>query len=843
MHRSFVSIILLSALALFTSAAVHAEAPGFPRTVIFATNSVFLEQGSEVVSGHVIVNDASPGPTLASQKELTVGLNVTTPAGFDLKADSIRVRQSAVVGGAVYCNDLDDGSGNVTCEPLSPLPVFTTLPAFSTGPSDGPDVFVGQAEILDLGPGTYGLLDVRSGGIVRFSGGEYNLREIDTGTSVTLIFLAPSTIHVAEKLRVEQGSFVGPDPVSGLLASDVVFYVAGINGGNGNLGATPKAAHLGLHCTVLANFYVPNGTLWLRQGTAATGAFLARDVDVGLGVLVTLESAFNQPPAAADDSATVVRSGTVSLLDGGAASVLANDTDPESGSLTASLLTGPANASSFVLHPDGTFSYTHNGGEATSDGFVYQACDDGVPSSCDSAAVAITILQEAPTTFADPQSVATAVDTPVVITLTGEAAEEDLPLTFTIVADPAHGFVTKPPTTESPTSARTTYVPEEGFTGTDSFTFQVEDAQGVTATAVVTVTVSDESGSADVEAVNLSVSTDQETPVNVTLRGSTTLEETLAFAIATPPVHGTLGPLSPVAGDPNAQLVTYTPATGFSGTDSFTYEVCVSSGCATGTVTITVRPTAVVVTVTKAGDGSGQVSSQPAGIDCGIVCSAGFGGESPITLFAVADEGSVFSGWSGDADCLDGQLTPDADKSCTATFALETPPDGDVLVTVGIAGTGNGRVVSDPAGIDCGSVCQATFPSFQRILLNAIADPGSRFVAWSGSGDCLDGELAASTDVTCVAVFDLVPTDTATLTVTLAGNGGGSVSSNPAAIQCPGTCEASFASGTLVRLFARADDSSFFDSWSGDCVADEEFPFVATVTVDAAKTCTATFLQ
>lgn len=38
------------------------------------------------------------------------------------------------------------------------------------------------------------------------------------------------------------------------------------------------------------------------------------------------------------------------------------------------------------------------------------------------------------------------------------------------------------------------------------------------------------------------------------------------------------------------------------------------------------------------------------------------------TLTAIPDASSAFAGWSGDADCLDGIVTMDANKSCTATF-------------------------------------------------------------------------------------------------------------------------------------------------------------------------------
>jgi hypothetical protein len=842
MGRSVRLIVLLSLVAplLLAGAASARIDAGLSQAVVFATNSAQLEQNSRIVSGDVVVNDASPGPTLVSGKELTVGLGVDVPAGSTLKADSLWVKSSADVQGAVFCNDLQDGSGSVVCSPLA-LPVFENLAPFFTGPADGPDVEVAPNQMIDLAPGTHGVLTVRQGGIVRFTGGVYNLREIDAGLATTLVFLAPSEVRVAGRFSADQGSFVGPDPASAVTASEVVFYVAGINGGSGNLGATPKAAKIGIGSTVGANFYVPNGTLWLRQNTVAAGAFLGRDVDVGIGVELTLASAFfNKPPVAADDGATVNRGRTVSLLDGGAASVLANDSDPDSTELTASLVSGPAHAAAFTLNPNGTFSYTHDDGTDESDAFVYQVCDDGEPVLCDTATVAITILQTFATT-ADPQTVETAVDTSVVIILTGDAEDSRLPLTFTILAGPSNGSLT-PLTTLSPTSAGTTYSPDEGFTGTDAFTFQVEDAAGGTATAVVSIVVSSETGGEVVQAVNLAVTTDEGTPLEIALRGTTTLEETVAIAIATSPAHGTLGPLSPDPGDPNAQLVTYTPDAGFSGADSFTFDACVSAGCATGTISITVRPASLVVTITKLGTGGGTVSSVPAGIDCGLVCSAGFGSIETIFLFAAADEGSVFAGWSGDADCADGELTPDGDKSCTATFNLFTPPAGDVLVSVSVAGTGNGRVLSDPEGIDCGSVCSAAFPALQRVELIPVADPGSEFAGWSGGADCLDGLLDGTGDVSCVATFNLLPAVTFTLTVNLGGTGGGTVASSPIGISCPGTCEAAFLPGTEVTLSARADDDgSVFAGWVGACTVDPIFPFRATVTLDGDKVCGAVF--
>ncbi len=53
------------------------------------------------------------------------------------------------------------------------------------------------------------------------------------------------------------------------------------------------------------------------------------------------------------------------------------------------------------------------------------------------------------------------------------------------------------------------------------------------------------------------------------------------------------------------------------------------------------------LSVSKTGSGSGTVSSAPAGITCGVSCEALFEEGTAITLTAVADSGSEFTGWSG----------------------------------------------------------------------------------------------------------------------------------------------------------------------------------------------------
>jgi phospholipase C len=81
------------------------------------------------------------------------------------------------------------------------------------------------------------------------------------------------------------------------------------------------------------------------------------------------------------------------------------------------------------------------------------------------------------------------------------------------------------------------------------------------------------------------------------------------------------------------------------------------------------------------------------------------------------------------------------------------------------------------------------------------------------------------------------PTTTYALTLQLAGNATGTVTSTPAGISCPSTCGASFNSGTSVKLTAVAAKGDFFAGWSGACKGTG----TCTLAMNASKTATATF--
>jgi len=146
-----------------------------------------------------------------------------------------------------------------------------------------------------LDAGQYGLLKVRLGSTVTFTGGVYHFDEWDVRDNVNLYFAEPTEIRVAGKLATGNGTYSGPAPGAvDLDARDIVIYVNGINGSNGGVHALVKAAKFGLNNTLITNVYVPNGTCLIREGSAATGAFLGRWVIIGYHVTVDYMSVWSK---------------------------------------------------------------------------------------------------------------------------------------------------------------------------------------------------------------------------------------------------------------------------------------------------------------------------------------------------------------------------------------------------------------------------------------------------------------------------------------------------------------------------------------------------------------------
>ena len=139
-----------------------------------------------------------------------------------------------------------------------------------------------------------------------------------------------------------------------------------------------------------------------------------------------------------------------------------------------------------------------------------------------------------------------------------------------IASQPTHG-------TTSLNGNAVTYTPATGYSGADSFTYTATGPGGTSPAATVSITVTPPAAPSAARRV---VSVPFETTTAIDLSSSITGPFT-SIAIASLPSHG----LASV----NGNVVTYTPAIGYSGPDAFTYTATGSGGTSPpATVSITV---------------------------------------------------------------------------------------------------------------------------------------------------------------------------------------------------------------------------------------------------------------
>lgn len=278
---------------------------------------------------------------------------------------------------------------------------------------------------------------------------------------------------------------------------------------NGNLTYTPAAG--------------ANGTSTFSVAVQDSGGTTDGGVDISTSQSFTITvNAVNDPPVANPDSATVAEGGTVTVLASTATSVLANDTDPDTAdilSATTAPVSGPTNGS-LTLNANGTFSYTHNGGETTSDSFVYQVCDNGSPSLCANALVSITItpVNDGPTANADSATVnegdtVTALTTPLAATsVRDNDTDADnlltaLTVTTTPVTPPANGTLTLN------ADGTFSYTHNGSETATDSFVYEICDPQPLCSTATVNIAITAANDAPVIDLPGAGVTYDTVTPV------------------------------------------------------------------------------------------------------------------------------------------------------------------------------------------------------------------------------------------------------------------------------------------------------------------------------------------
>jgi hypothetical protein len=278
------------------------------------------------------------------------------------------------------------------------------------------------------------------------------------------------------------------------------------------------------------------------------------------------------------DDAPVATGGSIATDEDTPVGFQLGGTDVEGDALTFTVDTAPP-ASAGALSCDAAGACTFDPTPDTNgDVPIGYTVSDGSLSSSAVFTVVVDPINDPPA--ATDQAVATSEDTAVSITLVATDTEGDA-LTYS-AGSAAHGSV-------ACTDASCVYTPASNYNGSDSFTFTADDGTSPSNTATVALTVTSVNDAP--QALDIAKTTDEDTPVTILLMATDVDGDAITYTIDTPPAHGTV--TNPGAG----MAVTYTPATDFGGTDSFTYRATDPSGAyTTGTVSLVVDEVPLIAT-------------------------------------------------------------------------------------------------------------------------------------------------------------------------------------------------------------------------------------------------------
>jgi hypothetical protein len=296
--------------------------------------------------------------------------------------------------------------------------------------------------------------------------------------------------------------------------------------------------------------------------------------EVGFNVRKTDKE--NYAPEARDDVAILIPEDDEVEID-----VLDNDVDEDSDELSIISVTQPPEGQGTVEIVNGRIVYTRGDDDSVEEVTFTYTISDG-RGGTDTATVTVEVQTEEnnPPDALDDEA-ETPQGTPVTIdVLANDSDPEGTELTIIDVEQPAEGTV-------EIVNNQLVYTPADGQAPGDvTFFYHVQDEDGEEATAQVTVTVTEGSSeNNDPDAVNDDRTTEVNTPIEINVLGNDTDpdDDTLTVISTTNGLNGTV--------EINADgTVTYTPETGFIGSDTFTYTISDGNGGEdTATVTVWVE--------------------------------------------------------------------------------------------------------------------------------------------------------------------------------------------------------------------------------------------------------------
>lgn len=318
--------------------------------------------------------------------------------------------------------------------------------------------------------------------------------------------------------------------------------------------------------------YVPTGN-WNGVDTFTYKVADGKGGEAVAVATVTVTAVNDAPTANTPSAVTVAEDSSVGGVVSGA--------DVDGNALTYAVATAPTHGS-VVFNVNGSYVYTPAANYNGTDTFTFTVTDGLAVSAPMTVSITVSAVNDAPIAGAvtavgaeDATSIAV---TPVASDIDGDT------LSYSVLTGAANGTVTF-----NATTGKFDYVPNANWNGTDTFTYQVSDGHGGTATATATVTVSAVNDAPS--ASNTAVSGNEDTAISGQIVATDIDNATLSYAQGTAPANGT------VTINASTGAFVYTPATNFSGSDSFTVVVSDAGGLtSTATVTVTVREVAEMLT-------------------------------------------------------------------------------------------------------------------------------------------------------------------------------------------------------------------------------------------------------
>ncbi|RYD68314.1 MAG: tandem-95 repeat protein, partial [Sphingomonadales bacterium] len=316
----------------------------------------------------------------------------------------------------------------------------------------------------------------------------------------------------------------------------------------------------------------------------------------------------NDGPTAAADVASATEDGAVVT-----GSVAANDSDADAGAVLTYALNAPV--AGLTLNADGSYSFDPANGayQALAAGATqavvanYTATDQFGATATSTLTVTVTGSNDAPVAVADTAAVVVGVTKSIAV-LANDTDADGGALSILSTTAAAKGTV-------AIVGTEVTYTANAGVSGTDTFTYTAKDAAGATSTATVTVNL-DRAPVAvnDTYTINAGATA----KLNVTTNDTDPDNDAVTLTAVGSPAHGTV-----VVNADNT--LSYTPTTGYTGADTFTYTISDGKGgTATGTVNLTVKvPENAVAPTLVVGSDTVLVPTEGAAMKTSLTLQAG----------------------------------------------------------------------------------------------------------------------------------------------------------------------------------------------------------------------------